>query len=219
MYPLARVVASSAVIAASLAGVSLAHAQDPKNAPDDTDKARLPRESQEDPRKPIAVTVNPLGLAIERYGANLEVSPVAHHAFVGSLYAQAIPVWLVKSVVGRNEINQSDGSSIGGELGYRLYSGTRGSDGLFVGGSFVSMPLAYPRLASDLASADLVRFNALGAALDIGVQKVTSSGFTLGGGVGVMYLDYQVPNDLRRLPIAFEPHVLPRLLLAAGYAF
>jgi hypothetical protein len=28
-----------------------------------------------------------------------------------------------------------------------------------------------------------------------------------------------VPNDLRRLPIAFEPHVLPRLLLAAGYAF
>lgn len=212
MSPLSRVVGSLALAFASLSSISSARAQD-------EDKAHPPRERQDDTRKPIALTINPLGLVIERYGANLEVSPVPHHAFVGSLYAQAIPVWLVKSVVGRSEINRSGGTSVGGELGYRLYSGTRGADGLFIGGSFVSMPLVYPRLAADLASADLVRFNALGAALDIGAQAVTSSGVTVGGGLGIMYLDYQLPNDVRRLPLPFEPHVLPRLLLAAGYAF
>jgi hypothetical protein len=81
------------------------------------------------------------------------------------------------------------------------------------------MPLAYPRLAADFESADLVRFSALGAALDLGLQKVTRSGFTFGGGVGVMYLDYQVPSDRRRIALTVEPHVLPRLLLAAGWSF
>jgi hypothetical protein len=125
----------------------------------------------------------------------------------------------VKSISGRDEINRSQGASLGGELGYRLYSGARGADGLFVGASFVSMPLAYPRLANDLASADLVRFSALGAALDIGGQLVTSSGFTIGGGVGVMYLDYRVPTDIRKIDIDFEPHILPRVLLTAGWSF
>ena len=81
------------------------------------------------------------------------------------------------------------------------------------------MPLAYPRIARDLQSADLVRFNAIGAAFDIGVQTVTSSGFTIGGGVGVMYLAYDAAEDFRRIPIGIEPHVLPRLLLAAGWSF
>lgn len=167
----------------------------------------------------MTVTVNPLGLAIQRYGANVEVSPLPHHAIIGSLYSQSIPLWLIKDVSGRDEINRNGGASLGGELGYRLYSGRRGADGLFVGASFVSMPLAYPRLAADLASADLVRFSALGAAFDIGLQKITSSGFTIGGGVGVMYLDYQVPDDYRRIPLTIEPHVLPRLLLTAGWSF
>ena len=212
MYRFSRVIGAVALGLASLSAVSAAHAQD-------EDRPHPPRESQDDTRKPIAVTVNPLGLAIERYGANVEASPLPHHVFTGSLYAQSIPVGLVKSLSGRNEINDAGGSSLGGELGYRLYSGSVGADGLFVGGSFVSTPLAYPRLDLDMRSADLVRFNALGAAFDLGVQKVTSSGFTIGGGVGVMYLSYSLPNDIRRLPIGFEPHVLPRLLLAAGWSF
>lgn len=212
MSPLSRLIASWVLVAASLGRISLAAAQD-------EDRPHPPREGQDDTRKVVTVTVNPLGLAIQRYGANVEVSPFAHHAFVGSLYSQTIPIWLIKDVSGRDEINQQGGASLGGELGYRLYSGKVGADGAFIGGSFVSMPLAYPRLASDLASADLVRFSALGAALDVGVQKVTASGFTIGGGVGVMYLDYQVPNDNRRIPLSIEPHVLPRLLLAAGWSF
>jgi hypothetical protein len=212
MYRFSRAISAAALVLTSLSGVSAAHGQD-------EDRPHPPRESQDDTRLPVAVTLNPLGLAFQRYGANVEVSPSPHHVVTGSLYTQSVPVWLVKDVSGRNEINDHGGTSLGGELGYRLYSGSIGADGLFAGGSFVSMPLAYPRLAADLRSADLVRFNALGAAFDVGVQKVTSSGFTLGGGVGVMYLVYDMPQDFRRIPIGFEPHVLPRLLLTAGWSF
>jgi hypothetical protein len=208
---ISRAFALSAFVTASLAGIPRANAQD-------DDKSVSPRQGQDDTRRFVAVTINPLGLAVERYGANVEVSPFPHHVLIGSLYSQGIPMWLVRSVSGRDEVHAA-GASLGGELGYRLYSGRSGADGLFVGPSFVSMPLAYPRLANDLASADLVRFNSVGAAFDIGVQKVTSSGFTIGGGVGVMYLSYDLPSDNRRLPLTIEPHVLPRLLLAAGWSF
>lgn len=183
------------------------------------DRAEPPRGAQHDTRRVAAVTVNPLGFAVKRYGVNLEVLPVAHHAVVGSAFLQSIPLGIVRSAAGRDEINESPGASFGGELGYRFYTGARGADGLFVGPSFVTMPLAYPRLANDLTSADLVRFSALGAALDVGVQKVTELGLTIGGGVGVMYLAYELPNDSRRIPLTVEPHVLPRLLLTAGWSF
>jgi hypothetical protein len=205
----ARRIMSSLLVAALLGPLSIARAEDSES----------PRPREDDTRKPVTVTVNPLGLAIQRYSANVEVVPFAHHAFVGSLYSQSMPVWLIKDVSGRDEINPQTSASLGGELGYRLYSGSVGADGLFVGASFVSMPLAYPRLGRDLASADLVRFSALGAAFDIGLQKVTRSGFTFGGGVGVMYLDYQVPSDVRRIAITVEPHVWPRLLLMTGWSF
>lgn len=212
MPPLPRLFACWVLVAASLSGLPLARAQD-------DDRRHPPRQGEDDTLKPVTVTLNPLGLAIDRYGANVEVVPVPHHAFVGSLYSQSIPLWLIKQISGHDAINKQRGASLGGELGYRLYTGKIGADGVFVGASFVSMPLAYPRLASDLASADLVRFSALGAALDIGVQKVTASGFTIGGGIGVMYLDYTMPKDWRRISLTMEPHVLPRLLLTAGWSF
>jgi len=206
-----REIGAAVLVLTSLSGLSAARAQG-------DDRPHPPRESQDDTRRPIAVTINPLGLVYDRYGGNVEASPIPHHVFTGSLYTQSVPLWLVKSISGRDEIHDAGGTSLGGELGYRLYSGSIGADGLFAGGSFVSMPLMYPRIDADFRSADLVRFNALGAAFDIGVQKVTGSGFTIGGGVGVMYLAYDMPQDFRRLPIGIEPHVLPRLLLAAGWS-
>jgi len=216
MYRFSRVICAATLLASALCGVSAAHAQDEDRT---RDGHRAPRSSQEDTRRPIAVTINPLGLAFQRYGGNVEASPLPHHVFTGSLYAQAIPMGLVKSLSGHDEIHDNSGASLGGELGYRIYTGSLGADGLFAGASFLSMPLAYPRIDADLRSADLVRFNALGGAFDIGAQKITESGFTIGGGVGVMYLSYAMPSDIRRIPIGLEPHVLPRLLLAAGWSF
>ena len=212
MVDFSRQICAATLLLACTSFGSTAHAQD-------QDRSHPPRGSKDDTRRPIAVTLNPLGLAVERYGGNVEASPLQHHVFTASLYTQAVPTWLVRSLSGRSEIHDGTGSSLGGELGYRLYSGTIGADGLFAGASLVSMPLAYARLDADLRSADLVRFHSLGAAFDVGVQKVTDSGFTIGGGVGVMYLSYTLPEDTRRLPTGVEPHVLPRLLLAAGWSF
>jgi hypothetical protein len=212
MRRFSHLLGSCALLASLFGAVSRADAQE-------EDRSISPRQGHDDTRRYVTVTVNPLGLALARYGGNIEVSPFPHHAFAASLYAQSVPMWLARAFSVRDEINDTGGATLGGELGYRLYSGRSGADGLFVGPSFVSMPLAYPRLASDLRSADLVRFSAMGAALDIGFQKVTSSGFTVGGGIGVMYLSYDLPADNRRLPIGIEPHVLPRLLLAAGWSF
>ena len=212
MRRISRVVGSCALLASFFGEVSQAEAQD-------EDRAHSPREGHDDTRRYVTVTVNPLGLALARYGGNLEVSPFPHHALTASLYSQSVPMWLARAFSVRDEMGDTGGATLGGELGYRLYSGRIGADGLFVGPSFVSMPLAYPRLATDLRSADLVRFSAMGAALDVGVQKVTSAGFTIGGGIGVMYLAYELPADNRRLPVGLEPHVLPRLLLTAGWSF
>ena len=207
-----RLLGSYVLLIGLFGAISRADAQD-------EDRSTSPRKSQDDTRRFVTVTVNPIGLALARYGGNVEVSPFPHHVLTASLYAQSVPMWLARAFSVRDDINDTGGATLGGELGYRLYSGRSGADGLFVGPSFVSMPLAYPRLASDLRSADLVRFSAMGAALDIGLQKVTSSGFTVGGGIGVMYLAYDLPEDNRRLPVGLEPHVLPRLLLAAGWSF
>lgn len=212
MLSFSRVLGSCALLAAFFGCAPRAEAQD-------EDHTQSPRQRNDDTRRFVTVTVNPLGLALARYGGNVEVSPFPHHTITASLFSQSVPMWLARVFAVRDEIHDTGGATLGGELGYRLYSGRSGSDGLFVGPSFVSMPLAYARLANDLRSADLVRFSALGAALDLGVQKMTSSGFTLGVGVGVMYLAYEMPNDVRRLPLGVEPHVLPRLLLTAGWSF
>lgn len=85
------------------------------------------------------------------------------------------------------------------------------------------MPIAYPRVTENLR-AEVVSFNAYGAALDLGVQAIIGPGFTIGGGIGVMALAYTPPASVAppsgiQVPPYPEPHVLPRLLMMAGWAF
>lgn len=169
-------------------------------------------------RRPLALTVNPLGLVIQRYGGNVEWSPVRHQAIVASGYVQSVPVELVRPFASGIEIrDRATAPSFGGEIGWRLYSGRKGADGLFIGGAFVAMPMAYPRLGPDLA-VELERIYGIGGAVDVGAQTVTDFGLTIGGGIGASFLAYDFPDDVRRLPVSL-PGVLPRLLLQTGYAF
>jgi hypothetical protein len=183
-----------------------------------------PREtSSEDARRPVALTINPLAFVIERYGANFEYSFLPHHVVVASGYVQTVPVEMVRPFMPAN-VQIRDGAtspSLGGEIGYRLYSGRTGANGLFIGGSFVAMPLAYPRLTSATmgrATVELERMYGFGGAVDVGAQVITSFGLTLGGGLGATFLSYEEVKDSSRLPIAM-PSVLPRMLLQTGYAF
>ena len=179
---------------------------------------------QDDTRRPVALTINPLAFVIQRYGGNVEWSFARHHALVGSGYVQTVPVEMVRPFAGELDIRDKNATpGFGGELGYRLYSGKRGADGLFIGASFVAMPVAYPRLGGISASqrqatVELQRIHGYGGAIDVGAQTVTSWGLTFGGGIGASFLAYDYPNDPSRLPYSL-PNVLPRLLLQTGYSF
>jgi hypothetical protein len=193
-------------------------------ATEEDERARVRESRQDDTRRPVALTINPLALVIQRYGGNVEWSFAPHHVVAMSGYVQSVPVEMVRPFAREFEIKDKNATpGFGGELGYRLYSGRRGADGLFVGGSFVAMPVAYPRLgaidpATTQATVELQRIYGVGGAVDVGAQTVTSWGLTIGGGLGASFLAYNYPNDPSRLPYAL-PNVLPRLLLQTGYSF
>jgi hypothetical protein len=170
------------------------------------------------------VGLNPLPLVAGRYGLNVELVPLQHHAIIASGWLQTFTPAMLRVVMpSQIDVSRGADSRFGGELGYRLYSGTEGAHGLFAGISGVAMPIMYPRVTQELRS-EVVSFNAYGGAIDIGAQAITSSGFTIGGGVGVMALSYTPPASVKpppgvQVPTLPEPHVLPRLLLAAGWSF
>jgi hypothetical protein len=196
---------------------SAAHAQR-----DEADRRPLTRPPQRDTHelRRVTVTVNPLAVVMGRYGANVELLPARHHAVHVSGHVHTFSMAMVRALVPEHQDRLTGGSvsTVGGELGYRFYTGRSGADGLFAGPSFVVLPLAYPRLGPG-ALVDLETFHAVAGALDVGAQAVTSSGFTIGGGAGAMILAYNLPNDPQRLPLQFTPRVLPRLLLTAGWSF
>ncbi|HEY8080125.1 MAG TPA: hypothetical protein VIF62_38605 [Labilithrix sp.] len=179
-----------------------------------------PRATKDQETRTIAVTLNPLAFVVGRYGGNVEIVAARHHAFVASGWIDTFPTALVRDMLppeARDRVRDAP-ISAGGEIGWRLYTASHGAEGLFVGPSLVFTPLVYPRLTPD-EHVELVTFHAPGAALDIGAQTVTSFGLTLGGGLGVEYLAYSLPNDPQRLPLDLAPHWLPRVLASAGWSF
>lgn len=146
-----------------------------------------------------------------------------HHAITASAYYQTFPKGILRALLPDVPLGNGPAARLGGELGYRVYTGNDGPSGVFLGPSVVALPLAAPRL-TDAYQTEIVSFMAYGASLDLGVQAVVGPGFTLGGGVGVMALAYSRPASATPpagivLPAYPEPHVLPRLLVAAGWAF
>lgn len=178
----------------------------------------------EAPPRRLSVELNPLSVAMGRYGLNVEVAPFVHHVLVGSAYYQTFQPYVLERIMPK-VVDTSHGApaKVGGELGYRFYSGRRGANGFFIGASGVLMPLALPRVTPDL-KAEIVSFHAYGGAVDVGIQGITDSGFTIGAGIGAMYLAYNAPESAK-LPAgapavkSYEPHFLPRVLLAAGWSF
>lgn len=197
-----RVVAVALVCAASSPALA---AERPQPKPDRVQRA-------------LTISVNPLPMIAGRYGANAEYVVAPHHAIVASGFVQTFPRGMIEMLVPAGaEIGSAPSSGIGGELGYRLYTSGASASGLFVGPSFVLMPIAYPRVRDDL-KVDIDALSAYGVALDVGAQVVTGSGFTIGGGLGAMALAYMPPRSYGGATFA-EPHVLPRLLFMAGWSF
>jgi hypothetical protein len=171
-------------------------------------------EKTEESFRNFSLTGNPLSLLLVKFGFNAEWLPARHHAIILS------PSYQLGTV--RTPELDSRHRIMAVEAGYHYYLGTRGADGVYFGPSLVA---ARERLDIEATSMELPTYEtvrwALGGAMDVGGQVVTSSGFTAGAGVGLMYLfglggSPEIPaatQGLRRDVIA------PRLLCTAGYSF
>ncbi len=162
---------------------------------------------------PIAATWNPLGAVVGgRVSFNVEYAPVTHHVIIVSPHF-ANPSQDVSIAPDVTRTNRFTG--VGGEVGYRYYTGTRGPNGIFIG----------PSVIGGVYNANLVQgetaFTNIGVAADIGVQEVFFDHLALGAGVGVEYLSVSHDfGDLSDGPSTIASSgVKPRLLAQAGYAF
>ena len=163
--------------------------------------------------RPFEVSWNPLGLIVGgRVSFNGEWAPVTHHAVIVS------PHFITTSqdvVSGADQSFTQRYTGVGGEVGYRYYTGHRGPNGVFVGPSLLGGVYNAGLQGKDQA------FTNIGVAADVGVQGILWEHFLLGGGVGVEYL--HVSHDFGDLPSGpaaiAESGVKPRLLLQGGAAF
>jgi hypothetical protein len=174
-------------------------------------------DDEEDHIKHIALTLNPLGFAIGRYSIQADYVFAKHHAIVLNPYYNSTNIEI-------NNVDVGTLSGFGAELGYRLYTGSKGSNGFFIGPSFLfgSWSASSKVLVPGQPSTD-TDFTALGAALDLGGQAIIGPGVIVGGGFGLQYTknseDFNTNNfNIVSAAIA-GGGVRPRFLLSVGFAF
>ncbi len=166
--------------------------------------------------KPLAIQGNPLAFIIGRYSLDLEYLPAPHHALHATpLYYYALP----------GTDDQLTGFGI--ELGYRVYTGESGPQGLFAGLSFLVAELEYihgnpARVPGD--QAEDTQYVQLGGALDVGYQAIILGNFCVGAGLGAqLTADTHAPHfEYASHPyhdLFYGPGLRPRALLQVGTAF
>ena len=175
-------------------------------------KDKTPNGDEQEELKHVTITANPLSLLLTRIGVNVEYLPIKHHAIVLNPYFQSLSA-------GSDDTIKTSYTNFGAELGYHLYTGERGANGFFVGPSLLytraNSTTTAPNTPSASSGTDIY-----GVALDLGGQHITKGGFTIGGGVGVMYLTSSSTASAGQTSSTFKfSGVLPRLLLTVGYSF
>lgn len=156
----------------------------------------------------LTLSYNPFTLQAARYGANAELLVLSHHVIEGTLY------W-ANTLTNEDSFNNRF-RGIGGEIGYRYYTGHDGPRGIFVGpsfllGSFEAIP----------ARGATTQFQNYGVALDFGYQALVADRWVVGVGGGLQYNrpDKTFPQQEVPASVYANPGVRPRLLLALGVAF
>ncbi len=160
--------------------------------------------------KRFTITANPLSIAVGRYSINVEYMLSKHNGLI------AVPsLWMLSASSADVEWKYR---YLGGELGYHFYTGDRGANGFFVGPSLVYMnmntSMSAPGIPDSSASTSVY-----GVAIDAGGQHVAHNGFTIGGGVGFMYLKVATKPEGASKPSINLSGVLPRFLFTIGYSF
>ncbi len=167
--------------------------------------------------KHVAITANPLSIIIGRWSVNFEYLPARHHAII------VVPsLWTMSATSNINsDKNESSFRYLGGELGYHFYTGNRGANGFFIGPSLVYMNMKVTDKSTTSAGTTETSASSslYGVALDIGGQYVAKSGFTIGGGGGVMWVKVKDDTKGTSEPSVKVSGTLPRFLFTIGYSF
>ena len=181
-----------------------------------------PATVRQPPFRPIAITLNLLPLIILRASINVEWAFAPHHALE------------INPFLGRLSVDSGSDSSgskveytyttVGGELGYRFYTGSKGAHGIGFGpfGTYASSKVDVKCSGSSSSSCpvtgDLVYY---GGGVDVIGQYVDKNGITARGGLGIMYLQSEatVKTSDSTIGSAKVSGWVPRLLLALGYSF
>jgi hypothetical protein len=159
-------------------------------------------------RRWLTLAYNPFTLQASRYGANVEVLLASHHVLAGTLY--------YANTLTNEDSFKNRFRGVGGELGYRYYTGTDGPRGLFFGPSLLLAALeAVPARSASTS------FENYGVALDLGYQAIVADRWVVGLGGGLQYSRPTTTFPQQELPASVyaNPGVRPRLLLALGVAF
>lgn len=164
---------------------------------------------------PFSLEWNPLGLII---GGRVSIqglwAPTTHHVVVINPHFIHTSADIALTVDPTTKSTQTY-TGVGGELGYRYYTGHRGMNGVFIGPSLIGGVYN-----ASLPGSDQV-FTDWGFAADVGLQEIIGDHFTIGGGVGLEYL--HASHDFGDLPAGpsaiAKTGVKPRLLFSGGYAF
>ena len=173
----------------------------------------------EPPRRHLAIEVNPLaGLALHRWGGNIIVAPVEHHAIIVNPYHVSAQTYAIN-------LYDDNGNPItlpiqmfngwGAELGYRYYSGQGGLRGLFLGPSLFA-----DWMTVDAQDGSQTKYIYYGVAADVGYQALISDRVSLSFGAGLQYgrPDKDIPRQGFQAKYYANPMVLPRLLISIGWA-
>lgn len=167
----------------------------------------------------VALQMNPLAIAAGRFSATLEYVLQTHHAAVASpIYYWAFP----------GPADTFDGGGV--EVGYRYYTGRRGTNGFFAGASFLfgdyrfkhSVPTLRGTDGSFFDGANETDFQSYGGAIDAGYKALLWDTFVVGAGIGAQYTVFTLQPDWTkstREDLVYGSGLRPRVLLEAGGAF
>lgn len=157
--------------------------------------------------RPIAITLNPLGLLWGRLSGNLEVELAPHHSLIASPNILVVSAnrGSADSFISRGLGFASDTSnSIGVELGYHYWVEWRRTlRGPFLGPSLLLGGTSAANVGDPSHTQGY-----WGIAFDVGWQEVLPAGFTVGGGGG-----------LELVRMAGTGALTPRLLFQIGWSF
>lgn len=170
-------------------------------------------------RRVLSLQWNPVALFLSRLSVDVVIAPIDHHALVLSpmfAWPSTVPLQITNPMtMTSTTIASQQFFSFGGEVGYRYYTGLGGARGFFLGPSLLA---AYVD-AKD-GNGHHAGYATLGFAVDAGFGALLGDRLAITLGVGVQYKTplQSIPAQQWPANVTTNENVLPRVLLAVGWA-